>query len=204
MTRSIETPGTAPDGGQGERGGEHGFPFIARLLHWSTAVLVLALFAVGIAMTSLGTGRWAAALHTLHKTVGVFLFVLVALRLGYRVVARLRGRWARAAGGRVIHRVLYGLLLVVPLLGLAGVSDFGGRTIYGGIELPAIWPEGAGHADALFRSHAVLAFLLVGLVTVHICLALDEYIRQPQRAEPAQAALGGAGNSSSLPGRDVS
>jgi cytochrome b561 len=133
---------------------------------------------------------------TFHKTAGFALLLLVAARLCYRIVLRLGGRWAKDAGGRAVHRVLYGLLIAIPLLGLAGISDFGAREIYGGLSLPAIWPHGAGYADALFRAHAVLAFSLIGLVALHICLALDDYIRQ---APAAHAAAAGSTEASSLP-----
>jgi len=173
-----------------KRVGAHEFPLLAKVLHWSTAGLVLMLFCIGILMKEIGGGAWADGLMTFHKTAGFLLLALVAARLAYRIFARLRGRWSRTAGGRTVHRVLYGLLIAIPLLGLAGVSDFGAREIYGGVSLPAIWPEGAGHADMLFRGHAILAFVLVGLVAVHICLALDDYIQHVPKADMpgAQAA----------------
>lgn len=163
------------------RGGDLGFPRLAKVLHWGTAALVLVLFCVGILMKEVGSGPWMDALMTFHKTVGSLLLFLVAVRLAYRLLARLRGHWPRAAGGRAVHRMLYGLLIVIPLLGLAGVSDFDAREIYGGISLPAIWPEGAGYAGILFRSHAILAFTLMGLVALHVCLALDDDIQHAAR-----------------------
>jgi len=168
------------------RVGAHDFPLVAKVLHWSTAALVLAMFCGGILMKELGSGACADALMIFHKTTGFLLLILVVARIAYRVLARLRGRWSRNAGGRMVHRVLYALLMAIPLLGLAGVSDFGARDIYGGLSLPEIWPRGAGYADLLFLSHAILAFALVGLVGVHICLALDDYIQHPARAEAAQ------------------
>lgn len=184
MTMTADGPGL-----QARRRPEirrHAFPLLAKVLHWTTAALVLTMFCVGILMTELGNGPWADALMTFHKTTGFVLLILVVTRLGYRVLARLRGRWLRSAGGRVVHRILYALLLLIPLLGLAGVSDFGAREIYGGLSLPAIWPQGAGYADLLFRSHAILAFILLSLVALHICLALDDYIQHVPQAEAGQ------------------
>jgi cytochrome b561 len=178
----------------------HAFPLVAKVLHWSTAVLVLVLFCVGILMKEIGSGPWADALMTLHKTAGFALLLLVVARLAYRIVQRLAGRWSRSAGGRAVHRVLYGMLVAIPLLGLAGISDFGAREIYGGLSLPAIWPKGAGYADALFQGHAILAFGLIGLVALHICLALDDYIRQAPAVHPKEAA---STESASLPRPDM-
>lgn len=168
------------------RAGEHDFPLLAKVLHWSTAALVLTMFCVGILMTEIGSGAWADGLRRFHSTAGFMLLVLVVVRVVYRVQARLRGLWPGSAGGRMVHRLLYALLVAVPLLGLAGISDLGMREIYGGISLPEIWPEGAGYADVLFLGHAVLAFTLMGLVVLHICLALDDYIRHPAKARTAR------------------
>ena len=65
---------------------------------------------------------------------------------------------------------------------------------------PHGWPQGAGYADALFRGHAILAFGLIGLVALHICLALDDYIRQAPAAPSREAPCAEA---SSLPRPDM-
>ncbi|TCR59357.1 cytochrome b/b6 domain-containing protein [Bosea sp. BK604] len=153
------------------------FPRLAKLLHWLTAALVLALFCAGVVMKQLGEGPGADALYTFHKTAGITLLVVVVVRLCFRLAARVAGRWPRGAGSRPVHGLLYGLLILVPLLGWAGVSDFGARQLYIGLSLPMIWAEGAGYADLLFKGHAVLAFGLIGLVAVHIGLAVGDYIQ---------------------------
>jgi cytochrome b561 len=66
--------------------------------------------------------------------------------------------------------------VVVPLIGWAGISDFGAREIMPGYSLPAIWPERAGYADLLFKLHAYLAFALLALVAVHIGVAMQDYM----------------------------
>jgi cytochrome b561 len=167
------------------RDGEQAFPLLAKVLHWSTAALVLAMFCAGVLMTELGSGAWAAALVTFHEAAGVLLLALAVVRNVYRALARLRGRWPANAGSPVVRGVLNVLLVAIPLLGLAGASDLGAREVYGGILLPEIWPQGAGYAGELLLSHTILAFTLMGLVAVHICLALDDYIRQPVQAEAA-------------------
>lgn len=164
------------------------FPRLAKVLHWLSAALVLALFCAGVVMKQLGEGPAADALYTFHKTAGITLLAVVVVRACFRLVARSSGWWPRGAGSRPVHRLLYGLLILVPLLGWAGVSDFGARQLYFGLSLPMIWPEGAGYADLLFKSHAVLAFGLVGLVAVHIGLAVGDYIQHGNagRAEMPQ------------------
>ena len=64
----------------------------------------------------------------------------------------------------------------VPLLGWAGISDFGAREIFLGYSLPAIWPEGAGYDALLLEWHAYFAFGLLALVALHIGVAIHDYM----------------------------
>lgn len=154
------------------------FPKPAVLLHWLSALLVLALFVTGVLMKQIGEGALVDALYTFHKTAGATLFLLVLGRLAYRLLAQIAGRWRRGAGSRLVHGLIYACLVAVPLLGLAGVSDFGARGVYFGLSLPGIWREGAGDYPWLFLLHAWLAFGMIALVGVHIGLALSDYIQR--------------------------
>lgn len=153
-------------------------PYPAKLLHWLTAALVLAMFATGVMAKQIGDGAVADMLYAVHKTMGAGVLGLVAARLGYRLLAQASGRWHRKAASRPVHIVLYGMLILVPLLGWAGVSDLGARELLFGLTLPAIWPEGASHADLLFLSHAWLAFIVIALVVTHVGFALGDYLRR--------------------------
>jgi cytochrome b561 len=111
-------------------------------------------------------------LFSLHKLTGAFTLCVVLLRLVYRLAQRDENGRRRAG----LHWLLYGVVLCVPLLGWAGVSDFGSREIFAGYALPAIWPEHAGYADLLFSVHAYLAFGLLALVALHIGVAMQDYM----------------------------
>ena len=154
------------------------FPRLSILLHWLIAALVLAMFVSGVLMKQIGEGALADQLYTFHKTCGASILGLVIVRLIYRAAAHLAGRWKPGAGSHGVHAVLYLGLILVPLLGWAGISDYGARAVYFGLSLPAIWPEGAGYDWWLFKSHALLAFLLVACVAIHIGVALGDYIER--------------------------
>jgi hypothetical protein len=79
---------------------------VAMIFHWTTAVLVVLMFASGIVMTQLGGGALADILSSAHKLTGFCLLVLVLARLTYRVQARLRGHWLPQIGNHTVHRVL--------------------------------------------------------------------------------------------------
>jgi cytochrome b561 len=148
----------------------------AKALHWATASVVLVLFVFGILMTQIGGGPVADFLYSSHKLLGVVAIALLLARLLHRAVAAVSGRWSSHSGTRAVHWLIYGLALVVGLLGWAGVSDFGARGIFFGLALPAIWPEGAGYSAWFFPAHAWLAFGLIALVLAHVGLAVNDYV----------------------------
>jgi cytochrome b561 len=161
----------------GETGGRLGSALpIAKWLHWATATAILLLFVFGILMTQIGGGPVADWLYAAHKSLGVVVILLLAARLVYRGLNSIAGRWRSHRGNRVLHGLIYGLTLLVALLGWAGVSDFGARTVFFGLKLPSIWPEGAGHSAWFFPAHVWLAFLLMALILVHIGLAVNDYV----------------------------
>jgi cytochrome b561 len=156
---------------------------VAMIFHWTTAVLVVLMFASGIVMTQLGGGALADILSSAHKLTGFCLLVLVLARLTYRVQARLRGHWLPQIGNHKVHRVLYASMVLVPLLGWAGISDYGARETLFGIVLPKIWPEGLGYDHWLFSAHVWMAFALIALVVIHIGVALQDYVMRGQAGQ---------------------
>ena len=93
-----------------------------RRLHWWSAGLLLLAFALSFLMTALPFSQLLAKFlaYQLHKTFGLLVLALLAWRLVLRRRAvpahpGLSPGHRRAA--RVGQGVLYGLLLVVPLLG---------------------------------------------------------------------------------------
>jgi cytochrome b561 len=146
------------------------------VFHWVTAALVCFLVFTGVIMRQLGDGELANVLPGIHKATGVLLLVVVLARICYRVL-RLEPGWRRHAHRHpLLHWALYGALLLMPLLGWAGISDFGARELFPGITLPPIWPEGAGYDEVLLTAHAYIAFGLLALVALHIGIAMQDHL----------------------------
>jgi cytochrome b561 len=179
-TRSLN--GREESGGALPRYAMRPYRLPARVLHWTTAVLVLFLIASGIAMTSLGGGALADLLFSAHKTAGALTLALVLLRILYRLTFPDPGSPRERYRRPMLHSILYCALILMPLLGWAGVSDFGAREILFGLELPTIWPEGAGYADLLLKVHAYLAFGMLALVALHIGVAMQDHLMRARDA----------------------
>jgi cytochrome b561 len=144
----------------------------AKVFHWLTVALVLFMVSSAVIAKQLNDGPVSELLFSLHKLTGAFTLCVIVLRLCYRLTQRDEDGHRRAP----LHWTLYGVVLLVPLLGWAGISDFGAREIFPGYSLPAIWPEHAGYADLLFSLHAYLAFGLLALVALHIGVAMQDYM----------------------------
>lgn len=155
----------------------------AKVFHWVTACLVLVMVSTGVTMKQLGEGPVADFLFNLHKTTGIVTLSVVLLRLIYRVVMPDPGAGRENYRRPVLHWILYGALILMPLLGWSGISDFGSRGILFGLELPAIWPEGAGYADLLLQVHAYLAFGMLALVALHIGIAMQDHMTRDRDIE---------------------
>jgi cytochrome b561 len=147
------------------------------VLHWLT-VLCLVMAAALILTRDQVDGRaleqW---LLEGHRHFGL----LVLLLLLARVVVRLRAGKLPPAGehspiirvaAALTHIALYGLLLALPLLGWA-LSDAEDKPVHFlGATLPAIVGADEDLADRLQMLHTDAAWLLLGLVTLHVAAAL--------------------------------
>ena len=148
----------------------------AMIMHWLTAVLVFCMIASGVIAKQLGEGDLANTLMNLHKLTGFATLMLIVLRVLYRAFAAAPEWGARLQRRPLLHWGLYAVVVVVPLLGWAGISDFGAREIFPGYSLPAIWPEGAGYDELLLQWHAYFAFVLLAFVALHIGVAIQDYM----------------------------
>jgi cytochrome b561 len=72
-----------------------------------------------------------------------------------------------------VHVVLYVLLLVVPLLGWAGVSAFPALNVFGLFDLPAILPADKAMAGVILGAHKLLALGLGLVALAHVAAALQ-------------------------------
>jgi cytochrome b561 len=156
----------------------------ARRWHWWTAALVAIQAPVGFCMVYRGgtLNIWDGvtnALYNSHKLIGIVIFFLVLMRLGYRLT---RGApadapglqpWQKAAS-HATHWSLYLLLLLVPIGGYLGISLYPALDVYG-IPLPAITSADQAAAARVFFLHWVGAVLIILLVAAHIAAALFHY-----------------------------
>jgi cytochrome b561 len=160
------------------------YGWIAILLHWLIAALFIGQFALGLAMMRISSQRAAFELIQWHKSFGFLLLGLVLIRIGWRLgsvrpalpgtVAPLERRIAP-----VVHALLYGAQLAVPVSGWALVS-------VSMLEVPSVpfdlfvmsnLPLAASDSAEEFWSiaHEWLAWMGMALATLHFLAALRHH-----------------------------
>lgn len=150
----------------------------AQFFHWTVLLLIVALGALGLYMTGLPLSLWKEQIYLLHKSLGIALLGLVALRLLWRLVdphpAPPDGlpRWQHRVA-QATHAALYLLLLAIPISGwvLNSASGFPLRW-FGLLQLPALTAASKPLAATAVEIHKTLFWVLVALVAVHAAAAL--------------------------------
>src|SRR6267378_6175672 len=153
----------------------------AKLFHWLMAALILAQIALGVMAASWRVSPTKIELFFWHKSTGMLILALVALRLLWRLAnpAPLlppgMARWERAAA-RMSHLLLYALMIGLPVTGwiVNSASNVPFR-IFWLIPLPAIVAPHKPTADLFERVHGGLFTLLALVLVVHIGAALRHH-----------------------------
>jgi cytochrome b561 len=152
------------------------FTLFSRILHWTMAVMVLAMLFIGVGMVaSLSNYHW---LVSIHKPLGILVLILIAIRLVNRLLNPAPSLpegmpvWQRVAA-HGSHVVLYTLMFALPLVGWGMLSAARYPIVlYGPLELPAILPHNAALYAALRAIHTALAFILFVTFVAHLSAAL--------------------------------
>ena len=154
---------------------------VAKLLHWGMAALIAGLLALGFVMTDMPLSPEKLQFYSWHKWAGVTVFMLVWLRLAWRVVnpppaypstmPLLVQRIAHLG-----HAALYGLMIVIPLSGWLLSSAKGVQTVWFGVlPLPDLLDKDKELGHLLHEVHESLNFLLLILLAGHVAAALKHH-----------------------------
>jgi cytochrome b561 len=144
----------------------------ARLAHWLTAGLLVALFGLGLSMTRFIEGDAKLRVYRWHEWVGLTVFAVTAFRLCWRAIHLPPPldlpRFERLAR-RLVHGAIYGVLMVQPVVGWMMSTAFGFPVNYlGVIALPEPVPVDRALAEQLQWVHFTLAMTLLGLLLAHM------------------------------------
>jgi len=151
-------------------------------LHWLVAVAIVGTFGLGLYMHELPFSPDKLKLYAWHKWAGVSIFLLVLLRLVWRLThrppatpAHMPAWQRRAAEGA--HWLLYLLMLAVPLSGWLMSSAKGVPTVWFGVlPLPDLLGKDKALGELLGTVHKTFNFTMAGLVLAHAGAALKHHL----------------------------
>jgi cytochrome b561 len=153
----------------------------AKLLHWAMAGLILAQVVLGILAVTWRLSPTKLNLYFWHKSTGMLLLALLALRVLWRLANRAPTLpaalpdWERAAA-HASHALLYALMAALPLSGwIVNAAANIPLRIFGLVPLPAIVAPDQALADIAVWVHRGLLVLLALVLVAHIGAALRHH-----------------------------
>ena len=156
------------------------YGLVARLLHWLMALLVFALYGLGLWMVDMDYYHpWYHRAPLIHKTLGVLLAALLACRLIWRRYnpppSPLGKPWERRLA-RVAHVLLYALMALLPLTGyLISTAEGHPLELLGDWQIPAVGPFLENQEDIAGLVHEWLVHGLTVLALLHATAALKHH-----------------------------
>ncbi len=156
----------------------HRYGWVSIVLHWSMAIALLGMYALGTYMVDLG--YYDSLYHTLpplHKSIGVVLAGLLLFRLVWVVTQPRPAPVGNAPAythtlATLGHTAIYGLLLLLIVSGyLISTAKGHGISVFGWFELPAVLPSNGERGEWAGDIHEIAATLFMVLIGVHALAA---------------------------------
>ncbi|ALJ38067.1 hypothetical protein AEJ54_01715 [Azospirillum sp. Sp 7] len=147
-------------------------------LHWSVALLILVAFAIAQGRGLVPRGPERTALMDLHRSLGVLVLALVALRMVWRAVSPPPPMPSDTApllllAAKAGHLALYALMIAVPLAGVLMTQANGHPvSVFGLFTLPALVGEDKAFGHTLEEAHEFLGTAIIVLAGLHAAAAL--------------------------------
>lgn len=154
----------------------------AMLLHWLTAVLIIAAFFLGLTMVDIhGITPTKLKYYSWHKWLGVTVLGVAAIRLLWRKantppppLASIPAWQHKVADG--MHYLLYFFIFAVPISGYLYTYAAGVPVVYLGLfQLPALIEPNAELKPILKTAHYVLTMTMAAAVVAHALAALKHH-----------------------------
>ncbi len=151
-------------------------------LHWLIFTLIACGFALGVYMVDLPLSPQKLKYFAWHKWIGVAVFAMAVVRLGWRLAhpapelpATMSIWQQRAATANLV--LLYVLILAIPLIGWLYSSATGVPTVFLRLaQLPDLLAKDEALAELLRFVHVMLNYTLLMLVIIHVAAALKHHL----------------------------
>lgn len=158
------------------------YGLVSKLIHWLSAIIIFALFALGYWMVDLDYySQWYQQAPHWHESIGILLLILTVFRFVWRFIAgkptsldshtRLEKKLAKAT-----IFILYLSLFIVLMSGyLITSADGNSINIFSWFSLPAWQLPVENQEDTAGNIHYYLAYALILLALIHALAALKHH-----------------------------
>lgn len=163
------------------RNDERSWSTPVKTLHWLIALLVITLAVLGLTMKGMPNSPDKIQIYALHKSLGLTVLALVALRIVVRASDRRPPHpaalppWQRVSA-EAVHGLLYVLLIAMPLSGwlFNSAANFPLKW-FGLVSIPALTGPDPELKELARAAHFWLFCVLAGLFVVHAGAALQHH-----------------------------
>ncbi len=154
---------------------------IAKAVHWTSALVVVAMFAVGVWMVELTYySQWYKVAPHWHKSVGLLLAGLTLFRLMWKVVTKspgLEGKPYEVVVAKLVHVFMYLVMLTLFISGyLISTEDGRGIDVFTWFTIPGAGQLFEGQADLAGEIHELAAWTLIIMAAVHALAAVKHHV----------------------------
>lgn len=155
---------------------------ITKAFHWSMALIIIILLAMGLTMDELPMGATKLTVYTLHKSLGVTVLLLALGRILWHIVshrpkavASMPKRDQLAAGA--MHYLLYFLMIFMPLTGWL-MSSAAGRPVsfFGLFTLPDLVGIDKEASHVYKERHEMIGTVIIVCVALHAAAAVWHHV----------------------------
>jgi len=156
---------------------------ISKLLHWLSALVVFALFALGFWMVDLTYySQWYKTAPHWHKSIGILLFIVTFFRLVWRkynvspASVETHSRLVQK-GAKLAHGLIYVLLVLLMISGyLISTADDRAIEVFDWFEVMAFGELFNQQADIAGVIHQYIAYGLIAFSLLHAFGAIKHHV----------------------------
>lgn len=152
---------------------------ISRRLHWLMALLFVWIYCSAAAHYFLSDTPLDKLLWPYHKSIGLVLFVLLIVRIGWSILIRRYRPKDLSLVAYIGHKTLYALMLIIPLVGL--LRQYGSGREFSAFSLQVMSGfEGdkiQWMIDVGSDFHSLLGWAMALLIFAHVGAVVRHYRR---------------------------
>ncbi len=153
------------------------YGWLAKVLHWGMAVMLVSLVAVGLYMSDMPRGDEKSAIIRLHASSGLLVIMLLAVRLVWKLMNNgpepMESPPVQQWIARLTHWGLYAVIAFQVVSGSMSLMTVGwDLPFFGMFSIPTLYERDMDLHHLWEDLHVISWYTLAGLTLLHLCGAL--------------------------------